>query len=73
MVHWVGLLSRIVAFLCHFHLSLDVSHMGRIGRKPVFGVSNKVSFKQISSVTETSYKMEISPEARLYMKLKKSE
>ena len=29
-------------------------HMGRNVRKPVFGVSDKASFKQVSSATETS-------------------
>ena len=38
-------------------------------RKPVFRVSNKVSFKPVSSATETSYKMEISPVASLHIKL----
>ena len=30
--------------------------------KPVFGFSDKTSFKPVSSATETSYKIEISPE-----------
>ena len=29
-------------------------HMGLVVRKPVFGVSDKASFKQVSSATETS-------------------
>ena len=43
--------------------------MGPHARKPVFGVSNKVSFKQVSSATETSWNIEISLEASLDMKL----
>ena len=31
-----------------------VDHMGLVARKPVFGVSDKVSFKTVSSATETS-------------------
>ena len=29
------------------------SHLGLIARKPVFGVSEKASFKQVSSATQT--------------------
>ena len=35
------------------------NHMGHVARKPVFGVSDKVSFKPVSSATETSWKTEI--------------
>ena len=35
-------------------------HNRRRRTKPVFGVSNKVSFKPVSSGTETSWKIEIS-------------
>ena len=41
--------------------------MGLVARKPVFRVSNKVSFKQVSSATETSLKIEISLLASLDM------
>ena len=41
--------------------------MGLVARKPVFGVSNKASFKPFSSATETSQKIEISPVASLHM------
>ena len=41
--------------------------MGLAARKPVFGVSNKVSFKPFSSGTETSLKIENSPVANLQM------
>ena len=34
-----------------------------VAAKPVLGISDKVSFKPVSSATETSYKMEISPVA----------
>ena len=40
-------------------------------RKPVFGVSDKASFKPVSSATETSLKIEISPVASLHMILSK--
>ena len=43
--------------------------MGLVARKPLFGVnvSDKVSFKPVSSATETSYKIEISPVLSLHM------
>ena len=41
--------------------------MGLNETKPVFGVSDKASFKPVSSATETSKKIEISPLASLYM------
>ena len=43
------------------------SHMGLVVRKPVFRVSDKASFKPVSSATETSWKIEISPVASLHM------
>ena len=45
--------------------------MGRVTRKPVFGVSVKASFKPVSSAKETILKIEISPVASLHMKLSK--
>ena len=45
--------------------------MSRDARKPVFGVSDKASFKPVSSVTESSLKIEISLIARLHMILSK--
>ena len=64
------------------HLLADNSHeiwslvwflnpydMGLVTRKPVFRVSDKASFKPVSSVTETSWKIEISPVASLDMLL----
>ena len=45
--------------------------MGLDATKPVFGVSDKASFKPVSSATVTSYKIEISPAASLYMVLSK--
>ena len=39
--------------------------------KPVFGVSDKVRLKPVSSATETSWKIEISPVASLDMILSK--
>ena len=41
--------------------------MGLVSRKPVFGVSDKASFKLVSSATETSQKIEISLVASLDM------
>ena len=40
--------------------------------KPVYRVSDKVGFKPVSSATETSKKIEISPVASLHMILSKS-
>ena len=40
--------------------------MGLVARKPVFGVSDKASFKPVPSATETSLKIEISPVASTY-------
>ena len=45
--------------------------MGPVARKPVFRVSDKESFKPVSSATETSLKIEISPAASLHMILSK--
>ena len=45
--------------------------MGLVKRKPVFGVSIKAGFKPVSSATETSWKIEILPVARLNMVLSK--
>ena len=41
--------------------------MGLVSRKPVFGVSDKASFKPVSSAKETSQKSEISLVASLDM------
>ena len=41
--------------------------MGLVTTKPVFGVPYKASFKSVSSATETSYKIEISPAASIHM------
>ena len=43
--------------------------MGLDATKPVFGVSDKARYKPVSSATETSYKIEISPKASLHMVL----
>ena len=45
--------------------------MGLVARKPVFGVSDKVCFKPVSSAIEASWKFEISPVANLHMILSK--
>ena len=41
--------------------------LGRVAIKPVFGVSEKASFKPVSSATGTSLKIEISSIASLHM------
>ena len=46
-------------------------NIGLYVTKPVFGVSHKASFKAVSSATETSWKIEISPVASLHMILSK--
>ena len=46
-------------------------YMDLLARKPVFRVSDKASFKPVSSATETILKIEISPVARLHMILSK--
>ena len=43
------------------------SYIGHVARKPVFGVSDNGSFKTVSSATETSQKIKISPVASLHM------
>ena len=48
---------------CQFQTRCDSKEMGRDVRKSVIGVSNKASFKPVSSATETSQKIEISPVA----------
>ena len=45
--------------------------MGLCATKPVFGVSDKASFKTVSLATETSYNIENSPVASLHMVLYK--
>ena len=50
--------SVIVAFPCHTKMFCNYSywfyHMGLAATKPAFGVSDKASFKQVSSATEIS-------------------
>ena len=46
---------------------LHKENMGLFGKKPVFGVSDKARFKPVSSVTGTSYELEIWHVARLDM------
>ena len=38
-----------------------LGNLGFIARKPVFGVSDKASFKPVSLATETSWKTVVSP------------
>ena len=43
--------------------------MGHVATKPVLGVSDKASFKPVSSATETSLKIKISPLGSLHTEL----
>ena len=63
---WVGLRCVIVVFPEQTHL-----HFGLFARKPVFGVSDKVSFKPVSLTSETGLKIKISPVANVHMILSK--
>ena len=60
---------RFCAGCCTCKCSIPKSHvldqMGLVRRKPVFGVSDKVGFKQACSATITCLKVEISLEASL--------
>ena len=55
----------------HNHPGSVHYHMGLVLRKPVFRVSDKARQKPASSATETSWKIEISPVARLHILSKK--
>ena len=55
------------------HKEEDVRNMGLIATKPVLRVSKKARLKPVSSATETSQKIEISPVASLDMLNLKSE
>ena len=46
-----------------YAIVMDTIILGLVARKPVFWISDKASFKPVSSATETSYKIEISPVA----------
>ena len=68
MLRYISLLVRILSVLSHFTLSLRYRwNMGLVAGKPVFGVSDKASFKPVSSATVTSQKIEISLVASLDM------
>ena len=47
--------------------------MDLVATKPVFGASDKASFKPVSSATETSYKIDISLVGSFHTVLSKSE
>ena len=63
--HWIAVHAQFKSEFTHlckvpkshdWSTSLQVkqqAHMGLVARKPVFGVSDKVSFKPDSSATET--------------------
>ena len=38
----------------YLYVYIDIDKMGIVARKPVFGVSDKASFKLVSLATETS-------------------
>ena len=69
--------KRITKALIRLHrcpglsFPLLFAYLGLVARKPVFRVSNKASFKPVSSATEKSWKIEILFVARLYMVLSK--
>ena len=48
-----------------------ISYFGLVVRKTVLGVSDKASFKPVSSATETCYKIQISLVASLHLILSK--
>ena len=52
-------------------VTISCLYMGLIVRKPVFGVSDKVRFKPVSSATEISWKIEFLREASLNIILSK--
>ena len=65
--HFVG---NPEGWFCRVAAHVDAAYMCILGidaKKPVFGVSEKARLKQVSSATETSQKIEISPVARLHM------
>ena len=47
-----GRLSRLPVIAVH--KVMEKYHLGLVAKKPVFGVSDKASFKPVSSATETS-------------------
>ena len=51
------------SLIMHFYMSalptLCAIYMSHVTRKPVFGVSDQVRLKPVSSATETSYSLEI--------------
>ena len=58
-----------------FRVETQIMHflyMGLVARKHVFEVSDKASFKPVSSATETTEKLEISLVARLHIALFKT-
>ena len=51
----------------NLYLLLDTGSLSLAGRKPVFGISEKATFKLVSSATQTGKKFEISPVESLHM------
>ena len=47
-------LNIVQDFLCVAIQKIHTGKLGLVARKPVFGVSDKASFKTVSSATETS-------------------
>ena len=47
-------MGAINGILMGVYAVVNGDHTGLVARKPVFGVSDKASFKSVSSATETS-------------------
>ena len=52
--HGGGVMLLVHKDIEHIMLIAELDNMGLVARKPVFGISNKVRFKQACSATETS-------------------
>ena len=52
-------ISQVDFYKKEIFLKFSLYHRGPIARKPVFGFSNKVRFKPVSSATETRKEIEI--------------
>ena len=49
-----GITQKVNALASILYTKITQYYLGRNARKPVFGVSDKVSFKQVSSARKTS-------------------
>ena len=64
---WIHIYHRLCKLSITIYLQHPLVYMGLVVTKHVFGVTDKASFKPVSSATETSKKIEISPISRLHM------